>query len=89
MKKYGCSVAKKKENAHTARSFLIELFVYAALVTAYVFFVIGLLGNWLNGLYHHNKTLYAIAALALIIGQGVVLEAVTSLLLRLIGSRTE
>ena len=79
----------KTRNAHTARSFLIELLVYAALVTAYVFFVIGLFGNWLNALYHSNKTLYAVAALALIVGQGVVLEAVTSFLLGLIRSRTE
>jgi hypothetical protein len=71
-----------------ARSFLIELLVYAALVVAYVLFVIGLLNAWLHGLYDHNKTLYAVIALLLIITQGVVLEMVTSFLLKLIRPRS-
>ena len=71
-----------------ARSFLIELLVYAALVGVYVLFVIGLLSAWLHGLYDHNKTLYAFVALLLIIVQGVALETVTSLLLKLIRSRS-
>ena len=72
-----------------ARSFLIELIVYAALVVVYVLFVIGLLNVWLHGLYDHNKTLYAFIALLLIITQGVVLEMVTSLLLKLIRIRSD
>jgi cytochrome c biogenesis protein CcdA len=76
----------KEAGAHAARSFLIELVVYAALVTAYVLFVIGLLGTWLSDLYHHHKTWYAFVALFLIVIQGVVLEFITSLLLRLVRS---
>lgn len=72
-----------------ARSFLIELVVYAVLVSVYVLFVIGLLNTWLHGLYDHNKTLYAVVALLLIIGQGVVLETVTTLLLKLVGTRSD
>ena len=72
-----------------ARSFLIELIVYAALVGVYVLFVIGLLNTWLHGLYDHNKIIYAFIALLLIIVQGVVLETVTSLLLKLIRSRSD
>lgn len=71
------------------RSFLIELVIYAALVAAYVLFVISLLNTWLFGLYEHNKTLYAFVALALIIAQGVVLEMVTSFLLRLFRVRSD
>jgi NADH:ubiquinone oxidoreductase subunit 6 (subunit J) len=74
---------------HATRSFLIELIVYAGLVVIYVYFVIALLGAWLDGLYEHHKTRYAFAALLLIIGQGVVLEMVTSMLLKLIRSRSE
>jgi len=74
---------------HAARSFLFELIVYAGLVVAYVFLVIGLLGGWLAGLYAHNKVGYAFAALLLIIGQGVVLEMVTTILLKLIRRRTD
>ena len=71
------------------RSFLVELLVYSGLVVAYVFLVIRLLGNWLDGLFEHSKTHYAIAALLLIIGQGVLLEMVTSLLLKMVRRRTE
>lgn len=82
-------MARKKKKPHTAKSFLIELLVYAALVVAYVFFVIGLLDVWLHDIFLHNKTWYALTALVLIVTQGVVLEFVTSLLLRLIRSRTD
>jgi NADH:ubiquinone oxidoreductase subunit 6 (subunit J) len=78
----------KSKLSLAVRSFLIELLVYAVLVGVYVVFVIGLLNAWLHGLYDHNKTLYAFIALLLIIGQGVVLEMVTTLLLKLIGSRS-
>lgn len=74
---------------HAARSFLIELLVYAGLVVVYVFFVIAFLGNRLDALYEHHKIRYAFAALLLIIGQGVVLEMVTSILLKLIRFRSE
>lgn len=74
---------------HAARSFLFELIVYAGLVVVYVFFVIALLGGWLDGLYEHHKVGYAFAALLLIIGQGVVLEMVTTILLKLIRRRTD
>jgi len=78
----------KSKLSLAVRSFLIELLVYAVLVGVYVVFVIGLLNAWLHGLYDNNKTLYAFIALLLIIGQGVVLEMVTTLLLKLIGSRS-
>jgi NADH:ubiquinone oxidoreductase subunit H len=74
---------------HAVRSFLIELAVYSGLVLVYVFFVIAFLGGWLDSLYVQNKLRYAVVALLLIIGQGVVLEMVTSLLLRIIRSRSE
>jgi hypothetical protein len=72
-----------------ARSFLIELVVYAALVAAYVIFVIGLLSGWLHGLYDHHKILYAFVALLLIVCQGVVLETLTTFLLKLIRLRSD
>jgi len=48
---------------HAARSFLIELAVYAALVFVYVFFVIAFLGGWLDSLYVSNKLRYAVVSL--------------------------
>lgn len=75
--------------SHAARSFLVELIVYAGLVVVYVFFVISLLREWLDTLYGRHKIGYAIVALLLIIGQGVVLEMVTTGLLRLIRRRVD
>ena len=74
---------------HAARSFLIELMLYAGLVVVYVFVVIAFLGSWLDALYEHHKIRYAFAALLLIVGQGVVLETVTTILLRLIRRRSD
>ncbi len=63
-------------------SFALELVVYAALMTVYVLLVLGFLGAALRNLYDSNKTLYAVVALVLIIGQGVILEMLTTALLR-------
>jgi hypothetical protein len=76
------------KRGHAFRSFVLELLVYGALVIIYVVFVITAMESWLHGLYDQSKTRYAVVALLLIIGQGVVLEMVTSFLLRLIRSRT-
>jgi uncharacterized membrane protein YcjF (UPF0283 family) len=79
----------ENKHTHAARSFLIELMLYAGLVVVYVFFVIAFLGNWLDALYEHHKIRYAFAALLLIVAQGLVLEMVTTILLRLIRRRTD
>ena len=79
----------KREAFNRFRSFAIELSVYALLVVVYVLLVLSFLSGWLKQIYDHGKTRYAIVCLLLIIGQGVVLETVTSLLLRLIRAKTE
>jgi len=80
----------KKETATTLRAFLIELAVYAILVVGYFFFVLHFLGGTLQQLSLHHRYTYAIVAILLIIGQAVVLEALTTFLLRLLrGGRSE
>jgi NADH:ubiquinone oxidoreductase subunit H len=79
----------KKDTATTLRAFLIELAVYAVLVVGYFFLVLHFLGGWLHQLEMHHRYTYAGVAILLIIGQAVVLENVTSLLLRIIRGRTE
>lgn len=80
----------KAERSHTFRAMLIELPVYAALVIAYFFAVLHLLGGWLGSLHAHHTLLYALVSIGLIIGQAVVLESVTTGLLRLLrGGRSE
>lgn len=78
-----------KENLHRLRKFLIELLVYALLVVVYVAVALRFLDTWLKSLYDSRKGVYAFVALFLIIGQGVVLETVTSALLRLLRTRTD
>jgi len=63
-------------------SFLLELVVYALFVTGYFLLVLDFLGSGLYHLYQTNKTTYAVVALFLIIAQGVLLELLTSALLR-------
>jgi hypothetical protein len=79
----------KKETARTMRAFAIELVIYAVLVIGYFFLVLHFLGGWLHQLELHYRYTYAGVAILLIIGQAVVLESVTTLLLRIIRGRSE
>jgi hypothetical protein len=79
----------KKEAASTFKAFAVELVIYAVLVTAYFFLVLHFLGEWLLQLELHHRYIYASVALLLIIGQAVVLENVTTILLRLLRGRTQ
>jgi hypothetical protein len=72
----------KKDSAKNLSVFAIELAVYAALVTVYFFLVLHLLGDWLYHLETQHRIVYALVAILLIAGQAVVLDAVTTLLLR-------
>jgi hypothetical protein len=79
----------KKEAASTFKAFAVELVIYAVLVVAYFFLVLHFLGEWLHQLQLHHRYAYAGVALVLIVGQAVLLENVTTLLLRLLRGRTE
>jgi hypothetical protein len=78
-----------KEAVRTLRAFLIELAVYAVLVVGYFFLVLHFLGDWLYQLEVHHRYTYAGVAILLIIGQAVVLEGLTTLLLIMIRGRSE
>jgi len=79
----------KRQTARTLRAFAIELAIYALLVTGYFFLVLHLLGGWLYELEVHHRYTYAGVAILLIIGQAVVLESVTTFLIRLVRGRSE
>ena len=79
----------KSDTAKTLRAFLIELAIYALLVVGYFFLVLHFLGGWLQQLEVHHRNSYGGVAILLIIGQAVLLENVTTLLLRLIRGRSE
>ncbi len=79
----------KKETVRTVRAFVIELVIYALLVIAYFFLVLHLLGQWLYELEVHHRYTYAALAILLIIGQAVLLESLTTFLIRLLRGRSE
>ena len=79
----------KTETIKTLKAFVVELAIYAVLVVGYFFLVLHFLGGWLHQLEIHYRYTYAGVAILLIIGQAVVLENVTTLLLRIIRGRTE
>ena len=71
------------------RSFLIELALYSLLVIAYFFLVLHFLGPGLGQINKEHIRLYALLSVGLILGQAVLLEWVTTFLLRLIRGRSE
>ena len=77
----------KKESEKSLRAFAAELAIYAVLVTAYFFLVLHLLGNWLYRLDTQHRILYGVVALLLVAGQAVVLDALTTLLFRILRRR--
>ena len=79
----------KAEARRALFSFLIELLVYSILVIGYFFLVLHLLGPWLLNLDKEHIRLYAITSVGLIVVQAVLLEWVTTLLLRFIRGRSE
>ena len=77
----------KQDAAKSLRAFAAELAIYAVLVTGYFFLVLHLLGDWLFRLETQHRILYAFVAILLIAGQAVVLDAVTTVLFRLVRGR--
>jgi len=67
------------------RNFAIEVLIYAVLVVSYFFVILRFLGEPLKKLFTDNLTLYAFAALVLIVVQGAVLELITSFLVGRLG----
>lgn len=75
----------EKNTRKLLRNFAIELVLYAVLVSIYFMAVLRILGQPLFDLYHDRPVIYAGLALLLILAQGVALEYLTSLLIRLLG----
>ena len=67
------------------RNLVIELLLYGILVTLYALLVLRWLSTQLQALFRENLTVYALAGLALIVAQGVLLERLTSFLLARLG----
>ena len=62
------------------RDLLIEFAVYGVLLVIYLFTVLRVLADWLTRIFDTNLVTYALAGLGLIVVQGVLLDAVTTML---------
>jgi hypothetical protein len=61
--------------------FVIELVIYAVLVSGYLTLVLTFLVGWLKGLFLHQPVIYAFVSIILMIVQAVGLEKVTAILI--------
>ena len=75
---------KKKFHFSALKPYLLEIPLYALLVAGYLLLVLHLLYGRLKVLFDHHKVYYAFAALGLISIQGIVLDVLSSLLLKFI-----
>ena len=77
----------KEDAAKSLRAFAGELAIYAVLVIGYFFLVLHVLGGWLYRLETQHRVVYAVVALLLVAGQAIVLDAITTVLFRLLQRR--
>ena len=70
------------------REILVELVLYAVLVTGYLWGALLLIEGWVTRLAIDPGLAYAVVALTLIVGQGFLLDIVAETLLRLVRSWT-
>jgi len=74
----------KKTNRRLLLLTAIELAVCVAVISTYLSLVPPLLSDWLKELWSHQRDVYALVAIALIIVQAVGLELIISFLLSLL-----
>jgi ABC-type enterochelin transport system permease subunit len=79
----------KKEARKALWAFSVEIVIYSALVIVYFLLVLRFIAGGLQNLEQHHIVLYALVAIALIVGQAVLLEIITTALLRRLRGRSE
>ena len=65
------------------------LLIYGVLVFLYLFLVIHLLSDWILQINEENQTLYAFLCVLLIAAQGLLLESLTTAILKLSHPKSE
>ena len=74
----------KKTNVRILiRNLIIEIIVYGVLLVIYFFLVLQYLSDFLTNLFRNQLFVYSILGLGLIVAQAVLLEMITSYLIRL------
>jgi hypothetical protein len=66
------------------KAFVFELLLYALLLVVYFALVLHYLGGWFKDLFDHDRKLFAVMALVVMIAQTVGLEIVSSSLIWLV-----
>jgi hypothetical protein len=79
----------KDEARRALLSFLIEMVVYGFLIAGYFLLVLHLLGPSLARIEKDHIRFYALLCVALVLGQSIILESITTFLLRLLRGRSE
>jgi hypothetical protein len=78
-------ITMKKANLRIlVRNIIIEILVYGVLLVIYFFVVLQYLGDFLTNIFETRLFIYSLLGLGLIVAQAVVLEMVTSYLIRLL-----
>jgi len=75
---------KKMEPRKLIRNLLIEIFIYGLLIFGYYLLVLRWLGDWISSIFNSNLYIYAAVGLGLIFGQAVLLDIITSFLMKYI-----
>jgi uncharacterized membrane protein YvlD (DUF360 family) len=73
---------KKQEPKILLRNLLVEIIIYSILIFGYYLLVLRWLDDWLMEVFSTNLVFYAIAGLGMIFIQAVVLDFVTSYLMK-------
>ncbi len=75
---------KKMEPRKLFRNLMVEIIIYSLLIIGYYLLVLRWLGDWIGSIFESNLYIYAFAGLGLIFVQAVVLDIVTSFLMKYI-----
>lgn len=75
---------KKMEPRKLFRNLLIEIIIYSFLIFGYYLLVLRYLGDWLMEIFESNLVYYSFAGLGLILMQAVLLDFITSFLMKYI-----
>ena len=79
----------KSVKISTLSRLIIEVTIYAVLVSTYLLLVLHFLTDWLKELFTKQPEVYAFVAILLMIGQAVGLERLTASLIHLARQRRE
>lgn len=76
---------EKKSGRKNIVVLLVEVIVYAVVMTAYVYFGLRFLNEPMYKLFNNSLSWYSVAVILLILAQAVLLEYIVSFLIRSLG----